>query len=76
MAVRTRFKTGALTAHDLAQAPGRTPPPTPPAPPARTWDPLRMKDQQVKRCGLCGDWAWRGKCKVPHEVAAYITDAA
>ena len=68
-AAPVRPKTAALIAHDLAQAPGRTPP-KPSAPPARTWDKARMQDEQIKRCGVCGDWTWRGKCKVPHEVLA------
>ena len=38
--------------------------------PAITWDKARMQDAQIKRCGICGDWTWRGKCKVPHEVLA------
>ena len=36
----------------------------------RHWDKARMQDAQIKRCGTCGDWTWRGKCKVPHEVLA------
>ena len=36
----------------------------------RHWDKARMQDAQIKRCGVCGDWTWRGKCKVPHEVLA------
>ena len=36
----------------------------------RHWDKARMQDAQIKRCGICGDWTWRGKCKVPHEVLA------
>lgn len=36
----------------------------------RHWDKARMQDAQIKRCHTCGDWTWRGKCKVPHEVLA------
>ena len=43
--------------------------------PAITWDKTRMQDAQIKRCGTCGDWTWRGKCKVPHELIVH-QDAA
>lgn len=36
----------------------------------RHWDKARMQDAQIKRCGTCGGWTWRGKCTVPHEVLA------
>lgn len=63
------FKTAALVEQVIIDAPGHVPPPDPP-PVTRTWNKTRMQDAQIKRCGTCGDWTWRGKCKVPHEVLA------
>ena len=63
-------KTAALMEQAIIDAPGYVPPPDPPASVTRHWDKARMQDAQIKRCGTCGDWTWRGKCKVPHEVLA------
>ncbi|GAA2545962.1 hypothetical protein HD598_002131 [Neomicrococcus aestuarii] len=30
-------------------------------------DRLYYADAEVARCGTCGEWMWRGKCKVPHD---------
>ena len=64
-----RPKTAALVEQVIIDAPGHVPPPDPP-PVTRTWDKARMQDAQIKRCGVCGEWTWRGKCTVPHEVLA------
>ena len=56
-----RPKTAPQIEATILQAPGAQ---------RRHWDKARMQDAQIKRCGTCGDWTWRGKCKVPHEVLA------
>ena len=56
-----RPKTAPQIEATILQAPGAQ---------RRHWDKARMQDAQIKRCGVCGDWTWRGKCKVPHEVLA------
>lgn len=25
------------------------------------------RDHYIRRCPVCGEWAWRGICYVPHE---------
>ena len=56
-----RPKTAPQIEATILQAPGAQ---------RRHWDKARMQDAQIKRCRTCGDWTWRGKCKVPHEVLA------
>ena len=56
-----RPKTAPQIEATILQAPGAQ---------RRHWDKARMQDAQIKRCTTCGDWTWRGKCTVPHEVLA------
>lgn len=32
------------------------------------WDKVRLQDQKIRRCTICGEWTWMGKCTVDHKL--------
>ena len=28
---------------------------------------MNLNDRHISRCPLCGEWTWRGNCRVDHD---------